>query len=98
MQYVYVLNKHGEPLMPCSPRKARLLLKQKKACVIKRTPFTVKLLHGSAGYKQPVTLGVDAGSKHIGISATTEKHELYRERSWTVLLFLTVYLTKNCGY
>lgn len=68
MQYVYVLNKHGEPLMPCSPRKARLLLKQKKACVIKRTPFTVKLLHGSAGYKQPVTLGVDAGSKHIGIS------------------------------
>lgn len=81
MQYVYVLNKHGEPLMPCSPRKARLLLKQKKACVIKRTPFTVKLLYGSAGYKQPVTLGVDAGSKHIGISATTEKHELYREES-----------------
>lgn len=81
MQYVYVLNKHGEPLMPCSPRKARLLLKQKKACVIKRTPFTVKLLHGSAGYKQPVTLGVDAGSKHIGISATTEKHELYREEA-----------------
>lgn len=67
MQYVYVLNKHGEPLMPCSPRKARLLLKQKKACVIKRTPFTIKLLYGSTGYKQPVTLGVDAGSKHIGI-------------------------------
>ena len=81
MQYVYVLNKHGEPLMPCSPRKARLLLKQKKAYVIKRTPFTVKLLYGSAGYKQPVTLGVDAGSKHIGISATTEKHELYREEA-----------------
>ena len=67
MQYVYVLNKHGNPLMPCSPRKARLLLKQKKACVIRRTPFTVKLLYGSTGYKQPVTLGVDAGSKHIGI-------------------------------
>ena len=31
MQYVYVLNKHGNPLMPCSPRKARLLLKQKKS-------------------------------------------------------------------
>ena len=81
MQYVYVLNKHGEPLMPCSPRKARLLLKQKKACVIKRTPFTIKLLYGSTGYKQPVTLGVDAGSKHIGISATTEKHELYCEEA-----------------
>ena len=81
MQYVYVLNKHGEPLMPCSPRKARLLLKQKKACVVKRTPFTIKLLYGSTGYKQPITLGVDAGSKHIGISATTEKYELYREEA-----------------
>ena len=81
MQYVYVLNKHGEPLMPCSPRKARLLLKQKKVCVVKRTPFTIKLLYGSTGYKQPITLGVDAGSKHIGISATTEKHELYCEEA-----------------
>lgn len=81
MQYVYVLNKHGEPLMPCSPRKARLLLNQKKACVVKRTQFTIKLLYGSTGYKQPITLGVDAGSKHIGISATTEKHELYREEA-----------------
>lgn len=45
MQYVYVLNKHGEPLMPCSPGKARILLKQQKACVVKRTPFTIKLLY-----------------------------------------------------
>ena len=29
--YVYVLNKHGEPLMPCKPRKARVLLQSKKA-------------------------------------------------------------------
>ena len=79
MQYVYVLNKQGEPLMPCSPGKARLLLKQQKAHVVKRTPFTIKLLYGSAGYKQPITLGVDAGSKHVGLSASTEKRELYRE-------------------
>lgn len=79
MQYVYVLNKHGEPLMPCSPRKARVLLKLNKACVVKRTPFTIKLLYGSTGYKQPITLGVDAGSKHVGLSASTETHELYRE-------------------
>ena len=46
MQYVYVLSKHGEPLMPCSSGKARLLLKQQKACVVKRTPFTIKLLFG----------------------------------------------------
>ena len=79
MQYVYVLNKHGEPLMPCSPGKARLLLKQQKSHVVKRTPFTIKLLYGGAGYKQPITLGVDAGSKHVGLSASTEKRELYRE-------------------
>ena len=77
MQYVYVLDMYGEPLMPCSPRKARLLLKNKKACVTKRTPFTIKLLYKSTGYKQPITLGIDAGSKHIGVSATTEKRELY---------------------
>ena len=67
IMYVYVINKHGEPLMPCSSRKARTLLNNKKACVVKRTPFTIKLLHGSAGYKQPITLGVDAGSRYVGL-------------------------------
>ena len=74
---VYVLNKNGKPLMPCSPRKARILLKENKAKVIKREPFTIQLLYGSSGYKQKVNLGVDAGSKHIGLSATTEKKELF---------------------
>jgi hypothetical protein len=74
---VYVINKHGKPLMPCKPRKARKLLKQGKAKVIKRAPFTIQLLFGSSGYTQEITLGVDAGSKHIGISATTEKEELF---------------------
>ena len=74
--FVYVLNQYGEPLMPCSPRKARILLQQKKAKVVKRTPFTIQLLYGSSGYKQPISLGVDAGTKHIGLSATTEKQVL----------------------
>ena len=34
---VYVLNKHGQPLMPCSPARARQLLETGKAKVIKRT-------------------------------------------------------------
>jgi hypothetical protein len=74
---VYVLNKQGNPLMPCKQSKARKLLKQNKAKVIKRTPFTIKLLYGSSGYKQNITLGVDAGSKIIGLSATTDKQELF---------------------
>ena len=32
---VFILNKHGKPLMPCKPRKARLLLKAHKAKVAK---------------------------------------------------------------
>ncbi len=76
---VFVLNKHGNPLMPCNPKKARLLLKQQKAVVAKQMPFTIRLLYGSSGYKQPVSLGVDAGSKHIGIAATTEKEVLFAE-------------------
>ena len=74
---VYVLNQNGKPLMPCKSVKARILLKQKKAKVIRREPFVIQLIYGSSGYKQPVTLGVDAGAKHIGLSATTKRKELY---------------------
>ena len=63
--------------MPCSPAKARLLLKEQKAIVKRRTPFTIQLTIATGQAKQPVTLGVDAGYKHIGLSATTEKAELY---------------------
>ncbi len=68
-----MLNCHGEPLMPCSPRKARLLLKERKAKVVKMVPFTLQLLYGSSGHKQEVSLGVDAGTRHLAVSATTEK-------------------------
>ena len=70
--FVYVINKHGQPLMPCAPRKARVLLKHGKARVVHREPFTIRLLYGSSGYTQEVALGVDAGSQVIGLSATTE--------------------------
>ena len=51
---VYVISCHDKPLMPCSARKARLLLKRGLAKVIRREPFTIRLLFGSSGYKQPV--------------------------------------------
>src|SRR3990167_5855762 len=74
----YVLNKKEIPLMPCHSAKARILLKLGMAKVVTRTPFTIRLLYGSSGYKQPVTLGVDSGFNNIGLSAITEKKELYR--------------------
>ena len=63
--------------MPCSPAKARILLKGKKAVVAKRTPFTIWLTIATGETKQPITLGVDAGYKYIGLSASKEKAELY---------------------
>lgn len=42
-----------------------------------RIPFTIQLDYDTTDYTQPVSLGVDAGSKHIGISATTSDKELY---------------------
>ena len=76
--FVYILNKNDKALMPCKPRKARLLLKEGKAKVVNRTPFTIQLRYGSSGYTQQVNLGVDAGSKYIGLSATTQKRELFK--------------------
>ena len=75
---VYVISQNGQPLMPTDRHgKVRHLLKDGKAKVVKRCPFTIQLLYESTEYRQDITLGVDAGSKHIGLSATTESKELY---------------------
>ena len=76
---VYVLNKDGQPLMPMSRcGKVRRLLKQNKAKVINHCPFTIQLLYKTeTEITQPVNLGVDAGSKTIGVSATTKDKVLY---------------------
>ena len=75
---VYVLDIGGNPLMSTRRYgKVRHLLKEGKAVVVRRDPFTIRLAYNSGRHKQPVSLGVDAGSKHIGLSATTEKKEIF---------------------
>lgn len=75
---VYVLNRDGIPLMPTRRHgKVRKMLKNGQAKVVKRCPFTIQLLYYTTNYTQPVNLGIDAGSKHTGVCATTEKEELY---------------------
>lgn len=75
---VYVINKQGQALMPTERfGKVRRLLKNSLAHVVCRIPFTIQLDYDTTDYTQPVSLGVDAGSKHIGISATTSEKELY---------------------
>ena len=77
---VYVLDINGQPLMPTARHgKVRRLLNSHLAKVVKRCPFTIQLLYQSTKEIQPVSLGVDAGSKHIGLAATTEQKVLYQE-------------------
>lgn len=75
---VFVLNKFKEPLMPCKPCKARKLLKQGKAKMVKKTPFTIQLLYGSTDYKQDIIAGLDTGSKVIGSVAISNGKVLYQ--------------------
>ena len=76
---VYVLDINGQPLMPTERYgKVRRMLKSGKAKVVKRCPFVIQLSYTASTHEtQCVSLGVDAGSKHIGISATTESKVLY---------------------
>ena len=55
----------------------RHLLKRGEAKVIRFEPFTVMILRDVGHCVQAVTLGVDVGSKHIGLCASTEAKELY---------------------
>ena len=57
--------------------KVRRMLKISLAHVVCRIPFTIQLDYDTTDFIQPVILGIDAGSKHIGVSATTEEKELY---------------------
>lgn len=74
---IYVRNKEGKALMP-TERGGRIgyLLRHGKAHVVSRVPFVVQLDYESTIYTQEVSLGIDAGSKHIGVSASSEKKEL----------------------
>jgi hypothetical protein len=73
---VYVISKEGKPLMPTTSPKARRLLKQGKAKVVKRRPFTIQLLVPCRGDTQEIVCKIDSGYKHIGFSCVTSKKEL----------------------
>jgi len=67
---VFVLDQRKKPLMPCSERRARLLLSRKRAVVHRLWPFTIRLKDRSreASQVQPVALKLDPGSKTTGIA------------------------------
>lgn len=68
----------GEPLMPCTQRKARLLLKERNAIIHQYNPFAIKLTHATGETKQDCSIGIDTGSKHIGFAITSENKVLFK--------------------
>ena len=75
---VYVLNREGKPLMPTTRYgRVRRLLRKGHAIVVDYRPFTIQLTYDTPNGVQEVSLGVDAGTKHVGFSATTKKKVLF---------------------
>lgn len=73
---VFVINQNGHPLMPCHPAKARKLLRDGKARVIGRCPFTIKLLWDCEEQVQQVVLGIDKGSHSTGFCCVGKRQIL----------------------
>lgn len=74
---VYVISKTGHPLMPTKNHaKVRILLRLKKAKVIMRCPFTIKLLYDTTEYVQPLTAGMDTGSGTLASAVSDFKNNI----------------------
>lgn len=72
---VFVLDKQKRSLMPCSEKRARLLLARGRAVVHKRYPFCIRLKDRVGGDTQPLRLGIDPGSKATGLALVREDGE-----------------------
>ena len=72
ISHVFVLGKHGNPLMPCHPAQARKLLSSGRARIHRLVPFVIRLVHREDGQVQPVRLKFDPGSKVTGIALVRE--------------------------
>ena len=67
---VFVLDKHGNPLMPCHPARARKLLKSGRARVHRLAPFVIRIVDREIEQCEVpgVVVKIDPGSKHTGIA------------------------------
>jgi 5-methylcytosine-specific restriction endonuclease McrA len=69
---VFVLDKRKHPLMPCSEKRARLLLARGRAVVVRVYPFTIRLKDRVGGAVQPLRIKIDPGSKVTGVAVVRE--------------------------
>ena len=56
--------------------RVRRLLRDGNAVIVSHAPFVIRLTYDPTHFVQPISLGVDAGSVHVGLSATTDIKEL----------------------
>jgi 5-methylcytosine-specific restriction endonuclease McrA len=75
---VFVLSQAGKPLMPTTPRRARVWLKEKRARVVRKEPFTIRFRFATKSYVQKAVAGVDTGAKDVGIAATTNGEVVFQ--------------------
>ena len=73
---VFVLDRRGDPLMPCHPARARKLLGKGRAVVVRLHPFTIRLRDRVGGETQEVGLKVDPGAKTTGLALVREDGEV----------------------
>lgn len=75
---VYVLSIDKQPLMPIRRHgKVRRLLKEGKARVVRREPFTIQLLFETDNNVSHLVLKIDTGSKYIGAGVTDDNACVY---------------------
>ena len=72
---VFVLDKAGKSLMPCSEKRARLLLERGRARVHRLTPFVIRLVDRQRADSalQPLTLKTDPGSRYTGLALVRQQ-------------------------
>lgn len=76
MNYIYIINKHGKPLMPTTRQShIRKLIKSGRAVVVYQKPFTVKLKYETDNITQPLYAGMDTGRENIGEAVTKANGE-----------------------
>lgn len=73
MSKVFVLDTNRKPLNPCHPAKARRLLTEGKAAVLRRYPFTIILKREVENpILKPLRLKIDPGSKITGLAIVND--------------------------
>jgi len=75
LKLVYVVNKNGNPLMPCKEAKARHLLKSGKARVLLRCPFTICLNWECEEGVQEVVASLITSSSEVGVAVKRDSGE-----------------------